>query len=198
MNYKKVVFSDLIEYIFNGTIYNEIVPQFNNGFNCIEIKNKKVVFIRKQEDVESITDNTIIPVLFITTANMYMDGKILYKNKFQDLNTLYATDKLTTKRINFFLIPETKEIIGNAQGQLRYIVNIDYIKEYDPYTIIAEEINRIIKKFYQLEPCGNYHQAEDSGKKLFFVPKAITPIVDSKAEIARIRHDIVIRSCYFT
>lgn len=79
---------------------------------------------------------------------MYMDGKILYKNKFQDLNTLYATDKLTTKRINFFLIPETKEIIGNAQGQLRYIVNIDYIKEYDPYTIIAEEINRIIKKFY--------------------------------------------------
>lgn len=197
MNYQKEIIGNLIEYLVDGDSDSTSVDWYDGvAFPAASINGKRFQFIRKYEDVETITDNSIIPVLLVTTPEMYMNGRILYKGKYQDLKTFLITDKRSSSKIRFFVVPQVKTIQGNFLGTLTYNISIDYISQYDPYGFIADEINQIIKLLYYKKRSGNYYHFDVEGKQFFFVPNTITPI-DSGAILNRIYHTYSVRACHF-
>lgn len=198
MNFYKSIVNNLNKYLLNGEINNNTVPQYINGkFPCNKINNKSFQFIKKQEDIDVVNLNTTIPVLIITTPDIYMEGKVIYQDKFVDLKTMILTELRTAKKINFFIIPQIINVIGSYINDITYYVNIDYVKEYDPYNFIADELNQLIRKLYFKETCGDYYYYEEEYRKFQFVPKTTLNINTPGAIISRIRQDFIIKSCNF-
>lgn len=197
MIFQKVIIGDLINYLTTGQIDSTTVDLFDgDNFISESINNKKFRFVRKQEHAEEINDNSIIPVLIIATPNQYFQSKILYKDKYVDLKTLVATDKISSTHINLYIAPTISNISGNIMGQLTYNISIDYMSTFDPYGFIAEEISLIIKKLYQRQQCGQYYNIKTDTNHMFFVPSNIN-YVDSGSVIKRILHVYTVRACNF-
>jgi len=197
MNYQKEITSNLIDYLIDGKIDSTIVDWFDGiAFPASAINNKRFQFIKKYEQVESIDDDSIIPVLLVTTPQMYFTGKILYKDKYQDLKTMLVTDKRTTIPINYYVIPNIQSINGNHLGTLNYNLTIDAIANKDPYGFISDEINQIVKLLYYKKRSGDYYSFSVDNKPFFFVPNLIN-IIDNGAIMKRIQQSYSIRSCHF-
>ena len=197
MNYQKEITSNLIDYLINGKIDSTVVDWFDGiAFPAMAINNKRFQFIRKYEQVETINDDTIIPVLLVTAPQMYFTGKILYKDRYQDLKTMLVSDKRTTKAIHYYVIPYANTINGNHLGSIIYNVNIDAMANIDIYGFISDEINQIIKLLYYKQKCGNYYSFSVDSKPFFFVPNSITNI-DTGAILKRTLQTYSIRSCHF-
>lgn len=132
----------------------------------------------------------------VTTPQMYYNGRILYKGKYQDLKSFLVTNKRSSKVVKYFVVPDANSIQGNYLGTLTYKVNIDSFGVHDPYGFIADEINQIVKLLYWSKHCGHYYSFNVDGHPLHFVPQSITPI-DTGAILRRLLHTYSIRSCHF-
>ncbi len=186
-----------MDYLMDGLMDSTIVDQFDGiAFPAASINGKRFQFIRKYEHAESINDDSIIPVLLVTTPQMYYQGRILYKGKYQDLKSFLVTNKRSHKRVKFFVTPDVNQIQGNYLGTLTYKVNIDSLAIHDPYGFIADEINQIVKLLYYKKQSGHYYSFTIDDKPFFFVPQTITTI-DHGAILRRLLHTYSIRSCHF-
>lgn len=124
MNYEKEIIKNLLDYLVDGKVDGTVADQFNSiSFPSSYINNKSFKFIRKYEEIESINDDNIIPILIVTIPDKYKKGQVLYKGKFIDLKTLLVSDEYT-KRCNFFIVPRTDLLNGNRLGTLNYIVDV--------------------------------------------------------------------------
>ena len=172
--YKSII-DDLLNYLINGEHEGDVALGFNGTtFDSTTINNLKYQFIRKYEQVESITDSNIIPVLVITQPDQYLKGRVLYKGNFVDLKSILIRDVDSTgtpiKKINFYIIPQLAGVNGNNLGSIVYDLKIDYLTDFDTYGFMSKEIDSIVKLHYFKKHRGDYYNIATPTTSLFFVP----------------------------
>lgn len=197
MNYEKEVIKNLIDYLIDGKLDSTVVEQFDGvKFPSVYIANKSFQFIRKYDQIDSITDPNIIPVHLVTLTDKYKKGNILYKNSFIDLKTLLISDEYQ-KKCNFYVVPRVDLLNGNRAGTLKYTVDVDYNSDFDIYGYIAAEISELLKLLYYRKVSGDFHYMTlPDDRKIFFVPESINKIANG-AILGRIKHSFNIRGCHF-
>lgn len=158
----KVIIDDLLDYTVNGIHLGQTALGFDGvSYDSTVINTMKYQFIRKYEQVNTITDSKIIPVLIVTQPEQYLKGRILYNAKFVDLRTLLIKEEdgagVKIKKINFFVIPQLAGLIGGNLGRITYDLKIDYVTEVDTYGFMSKEIDSILKRHYFRPSYGQYH-----------------------------------------
>ena len=172
--YKSII-DDLLNYLIEGNHEGGTALNFNGtSFDSTTINNLKYQFIRKYEQVDSITDKNIIPVLIITQPDQYLKGRILYKGNFIDLKSILINENDSTglpiKKINFYIIPQLVGVNGNNLGSIVYDLKIDYMADFDTYGFMSKEIDSIVKQHYFKKHRGDYYNIITPTSNLFYVP----------------------------
>lgn len=198
MNLLKEITKNLMDYLIDGKIDSTVVEWYDTttgAFPSTYITGQSFKFLRKFEQIDTITDPHIIPVLLVTIPDKYKEGTIMKNNTFIDLKQLLVSDTITNK-FNFFVVPFIESLLGNVKGTLQYVVNVDYNSDYDVYGYIADEISELIKLMYY-KKSGNYYTLTIAdNRKFFFVPATIEQFSNG-AILGRIKHRFNIRGCNF-
>jgi len=196
----KYIMDDLFDYLIDGKHLDDTAPGFNGvSFDSTAIKNIKYQFIRKYDQVNSITDSNIIPVLVVAQPDQYLLGKIFYRGKFNDLRTILITEKdiddRAIKKINFFIIPQLMGLTGHNMGSINFDLKIDWVSEYDTYGFMSKEIDGILKKHYFRPNCGEFHIIDThTYGNLYFVPTQ-SRYINQQSVLNRIAQTFNIRFC---
>lgn len=172
--YKSII-DDLLNYLITGIHEDGTAVSFNGvGFDSTAINNLKYQFIRKYEQVNSITDKNTIPILIITQPDQYLKGRVLYKGNYVDLKSILIQDKDSTgepiKKINFYIVPQLMGVNGNNLGSIIYDLKIDYLGDFDVFGFMSKEIDGIVKQHYFKKHRGDYYNITTPTTSLFFVP----------------------------
>lgn len=173
--YKSII-DDLLNYLVDGLHEGGTALNFDGtAFDSTAINNLQYQFIRKYEQVNTITDKNIIPVLIITQPDQYLKGRVLYKGNYVDLKSILINERDTStgeliKKINFYIIPHMVAVNGNNLGSIVYDLKIDYMGDFDTYGFMSKEIDGIVKQHYFKKHRGDYYNIATPTSSLFFVP----------------------------
>lgn len=190
----KTIIDDLLQYTIHGIHDGTTALLFNGvSFDSTVLNGIKYQFISKYEDVEIITDNTIIPVLVIKQPEQYLQGRLLYKEQFVDLRTMVV--KENKPKINFFVIPHLTGMQGHNLGDINFDLKIDYITDFDTYGFMSKEIDSILKLHYFKRHRGDYYniQSPHTGQ-LQFVPTS-QRFTNQQSIINRVAQSFNIKFC---
>ncbi len=195
----KAVISDLIEYLINGIHMSNIAPAYNtttHAFNSTNVAHQQFKFIRKYEDVNSMTDSTIVPVLLVTQPDQFHAGKILYSGKFVDLKSILINED-PIKKIQFYVVPTVTGIVGGSTlGDVEFDLRVYYVCDYDIYGFMSKDIDNILMNHYYKPTHGDYYGVHTPITQLWFKPTSQElPVPNSDSILNRIVQKYQIKYC---
>ena len=147
-----------------------------------------------------ILNPNVIPVLIISTPEIYFKGLIPYKG--QLLSLRHILDKVDSTsslpKINLFIIPTVEMHEGQFMGSGLLSIYVDYNTYYDIYGLQGKDLAEVINYKYYQRTKGEFFYLDGTetltnrNYRIFFIPKNVDIIYD-KTILNRVKYTYTIR-----